>query len=250
MRRAYQDRALYLGDPAYTEIPMDTLLDKDYARAKFSSFEPERASVSQQLAITPLHAGEDTTHFSVLDADGNYVAATLSINYPFGSGFVAPGTGILLNDEMDDFAIAPGVGNVWGLVGSEANSIAPGKRMLSSMTPLFALSEDKVLIAGTPGGSRIISMLALALLDFQAGASSDQIVSRRRYHHQYLPDVLQFEINALSAFERHQLAQKGHTLKELQRRYGNMQVIVWDRKRQTISAASDPRGEGLARVQH
>ena len=248
MRRAYQDRALYLGDPAYSDIPMQMLLDKNYARAKFASFDPQRASLSEQLAVTKLHEGQDTSHFSVLDAAGNFVAATLSINYPFGSGFVAPGTGILLNDEMDDFVIAPGVANVWGLVGTEVNSIAPGKRMLSSMTPLFAYDGDKVLIAGTPGGSRIISMLALALLDFQAGASSQEIVSGRRFHHQYLPDQLQFELHALSSAEKHILTQKGHTLKEIQRHYGNMQVIVWDRKQQTVSAASDPRGEGLART--
>lgn len=248
MRRAYQDRALYLGDPAYSDIPMQMLLDKNYARAKFASFDPQRASPSEQLAMTKLHEGQDTSHFSVLDTAGNFVAATLSINYPFGSGFVAPGTGILLNDEMDDFVIAPGVANVWGLVGSEVNSIAPGKRMLSSMTPLFAYDGDKVLIAGTPGGSRIISMLALALLDFQAGASSQEIVSGRRFHHQYLPDQLQFELHALSSAEKHILTQKGHTLKEIQRHYGNMQVIVWDRKQQTVSAASDPRGEGLART--
>ncbi len=246
MRRAYQDRALYLGDPAYSEIPMQMLLDKNYARAKFACFDPQRASPSEQLAVTKLHEGQDTTHFSVLDPAGNFVAATLSINYPFGSGFVAPGTGILLNDEMDDFVIAPGVANVWGLVGAEANSIAPGKRMLSSMTPLFAYDDDRVLIAGTPGGSRIISMLALALLDFQAGASSQEIVSGRRFHHQYLPDQLQFELNALAPVEQRKLRQKGHTLKEIQRHYGNMQVIMWDRKQQTVTAASDPRGEGLA----
>jgi gamma-glutamyltranspeptidase/glutathione hydrolase len=249
MRRAYQDRAVFLGDPDFTQIPMQMLLDKQYAQKKFETFDPQRASVSQSLADIEASEGQDTTHFSVIDAAGNYVAATLSINYPFGSGFVAPGTGILLNDEMDDFAIAPGVGNVYGLVGSEANAIEPGKRMLSSMTPLFAYSKDRLLIAGTPGGSRIISMLVLALIEFQQGASSDKIVSRARFHHQYMPDVIQFEKNALSQQVQQALIKKGHTLKEISYRYGNMQVISKHMQSNNMSAASDPRGEGLSVVQ-
>jgi gamma-glutamyltranspeptidase/glutathione hydrolase len=249
MRRAYQDRAVFLGDPDFTQIPMQMLLDKQYAQKKFETFDPQRASVSQSLADIEASEGQDTTHFSVIDAAGNYVAATLSINYPFGSGFVAPGTGILLNDEMDDFAIAPGVGNVYGLVGSEANAIEPGKRMLSSMTPLFAYSKDRLLIAGTPGGSRIISMLVLALIEFQQGASSDKIVSRARFHHQYMPDVIQFEKNALSQQVQQALIKKGHTLKEISYHYGNMQVISKHMQSNNMSAASDPRGEGLSVVQ-
>lgn len=248
MRRAYQDRAVYLGDPEFTDIPMQMLLDQQYAQTKFKTFDPQRASVSQALTAIKANEGQDTTHFSVIDAEGNYVAATLSINYPFGSGFVAPGTGILLNDEMDDFVIAEGVGNVYGLVGSEANAIEPGKRMLSSMTPLFAYSKDRLLIAGTPGGSRIISMLALALIEFQQGATSEQIVNRERFHHQYMPDVIQFEKHALSDDVQQTLIKKGHALKEINYRYGNMQVISKYKQNNKITAASDPRGEGLAIV--
>jgi len=248
MRRAYQDRAVYLGDPDFIDIPMQMLLDQQYAQTKFKTYDSQHASVSQALATIEANEGQDTTHFSVIDADGNYVAATLSINYPFGSGFVVPGTGILLNDEMDDFVIAEGVGNVYGLVGSEANAIEPGKRMLSSMTPLFAHSKDRLLIAGTPGGSRIISMLALALIEFQQGATSQQIVNRERFHHQYMPDVIQFEKNALSEDVQQILIKKGHTLKEINYRYGNMQVITKHRYKNNLSAASDPRGEGLAVV--
>ena len=246
MRRAYQDRAVYLGDPAFTQMPMKKLLDKKYARDKFANFNKNKASISQTLKNTSKQLGEDTTHFSVLDEDGNYVAATLSINYPFGSGFVAPGTGVLLNDEMDDFSMGNDIANVWGLVGSHANSIQPGKRMLSSMTPLFARDDEQVFIAGTPGGSRIISMLAIALLAYQQGASANDIVSHRRFHHQYLPDEIQFEKNALSSVEQTELKNKGHKLNELSRRYGNMHVIIWDKANKTIQAASDPRGEGLA----
>jgi len=248
MRRAYQDRAVYLGDPDFIDIPMQMLLDQQYAQTKFKTYDSQHASVSQALATIEANEGQDTTHFSVIDADGNYVAATLSINYPFGSGFVVPGTGILLNDEMDDFVIAEGVGNVYGLVGSEANAIEPGKRMLSSLTPLFAHSKDRLLIAGTPGGSRIISMLALALIEFQQGAMSQQIVNRERFHHQYMPDVIQFEKNALSEDVQQILIKKGHTLKEINYRYGNMQVITKHRYKNNLSAASDPRGEGLAVV--
>ena len=249
MRRAYQDRAIYLGDPAYTDMPIKKLLNKQYAQDKFSDYSQAHASTSESLVKQLDSKGEDTTHFSVLDSDGNYVAATLSINYPFGSGFVAPGTGVLLNDEMDDFSMAGGIANIWGLVGSDANAIEPGKRMLSSMTPLFARDEQSALIVGTPGGSRIISMLALALINYQQGANANEIVSQRRFHHQYLPDEIQFEINALSEKEKSTLANKGHQLKEMSRTYGNMHAIIWHQKNNTVEAASDPRGEGLAVTQ-
>ncbi len=249
MRRAYQDRAIYLGDPAYTDMPLSKLLNKQYAQDKFASFNQAKASTSESLAKSLTSKGEDTTHFSVLDSEGNYVAATLSINYPFGSGFVAPGTGILLNDEMDDFSMSGGVANIWGLVGSDANAIEPGKRMLSSMTPLFARDEQRTLIVGTPGGSRIISMLALALINYQQGANVNEIVSQRRFHHQYLPDEIQFEINALTEKEKTTLANKGHPLKEMSRTYGNMHAIIWHPKNNKVEAASDLRGEGLAVIQ-
>ncbi|MDW3096050.1 MAG: gamma-glutamyltransferase [Gammaproteobacteria bacterium] len=249
MRRAYQDRAIYLGDPAYTDMPLNKLLNKEYAQEKFSSFSQAHASTSESLVNKLESNGEDTTHFSVLDSEGNYVAATLSINYPFGSGFVAPGTGVLLNDEMDDFSMAGGVANIWGLVGSDANAIEPGKRMLSSMTPLFARDKERTLIVGTPGGSRIISMLALALIKHQQGANAKEIVSQRRFHHQYLPDEIQFEIDALSEKERSILTSKGHQLKEMSRTYGNMHAITWYQKNNIVEAASDPRGEGLAIVE-
>ena len=246
MRRAYQDRAVYLGDPDFTPMPMQTLLNDDYAKQKFSNFDRHKATKSQRLNELLRPEGKDTTHFSVIDSEGNYVAATLSINYPFGSGFVAPGTGILLNDEMDDFSMGADIANAWGLVGSQANAIEPGKRMLSSMTPLFAYDGRRTLIAGTPGGSRIISMLALALLKFQQGAGAHEIVSQRRFHHQYLPDEIQFEPGALSQPEQQGLLAKGHPLKELKSQYGNMHAIIRDTKTNTLDAAADPRGEGLA----
>ena len=248
MRRAYQDRATYLGDPDFVDIPMHQLLNKSYALSKFQDFDAEQASKSEALPTAKLSAGEDTTHFSVLDAQGNYVSATLSINYPFGSGFVPPGTGVLLNDEMDDFSMGAGVANVYGLIGSTANAIEPGKRMLSSMTPLFVRNENEVMIIGTPGGSRIISMLALAILNYAAGADADEIVSDGRFHHQYLPDIIQFETDALSEQTQTDLKNMGHQLKGLQGDYGNMQAIIWNMQTDSVDAASDPRGEGSAVV--
>ena len=248
MRRAYRDRALYLGDPDFLDIPMNILTSKTYAQDNFADFSREHATSNSDLSAPIRATGEDTTHFSILDGQGNYVAATLSINYPFGSGFMVPETGILLNDEMDDFSMGLATPNVWGLVGSEANKIEPGKRMLSSMTPLFARDKNRTLIVGTPGGSRIISMLTLALLDFNRGSQVKQIVNRKRFHHQYLPDEIQFEQNALTTEEQKALAEKGHKLNELSRRYGNMHAIVWHHNRNKIDAAADPRGEGAAIV--
>lgn len=155
MRRAYRDRAQYLGDPDFINIPVKRLVSPLYAAGLAAGIRLDRATPSASLpGVMSQHAGSNTTHFSILDKEGNRVAATLSINYPFGSGFVPAGTGVLLNDEMDDFSAKPDSPNAYGLVGAEANAIAPGKRPLSSMTPTFLDSERGVAILGTPGGSR------------------------------------------------------------------------------------------------
>jgi gamma-glutamyltranspeptidase/glutathione hydrolase len=220
-----------------------------YAAGLRASIRPDRATPSASLAAAePAPAGNHTTHFSILDRDGNRVAATLSVNYPFGSGFVAPGTGVLLNDEMDDFSAKPGVPNAYGLVGAEANAIAPGKRPLSSMTPTFVESERGVAILGTPGGSRIITMVLLGILDLEAGRGPASWVARPRFHHQYLPDLIEYEPEAFSDEVLDALAARGHRLKQLARDYGNMQAIYWDYARQRVEAASDPRGIGRAEV--
>lgn len=249
-RRAYRDRSLYLGDPDFTEVPLNLLLSPAYAAGLRVAIRLDRALPSGWLAEAPEPvASTATTHFSILDREGNRVAATLSINYLFGSGFTVPGTGVLLNDEMDDFAIAPGVANLYGLVSGEANVIAPGKRMLSSMTPAFLEAPDRVAIVGTPGGSRIISMVTLAVLDFAAGFRPATWVSWPRFHHQYLPDEIQYEPGALTAREQQVLASLGHRLRALEEPYGNMQAIVWDLGLNRVEAASDPRGEGMAKVE-
>lgn len=249
MRRAYRDRAQYLGDPDYVDIPLARLTHPLYAAGLRASLRSDRATPSELLpgAHAP-QGGSNTTHLSILDAKGNRVAATLSINYPFGSGFVAPGTGVLFNDEMDDFAAKPGAPNVYGLVGAEANAIAGGKRMLSSMSPTFLEQGDRVAILGTPGGSRIITMVLLAALEFYRGGSAKAIVAQPRFHHQYLPDVLEFEPQALTQEEVLQLEAMGHSVKPVARRYGNLQLVLWDRKKNQVTAASDPRGLGSAQI--
>jgi len=158
MRRAYRDRAAYLGDLDYVDVPVQRLTSEAYARQLAKDISVLQASRSADIGtIGEETGGSDTTHFSIIDHQGNMVAATLSINYPFGSGLVAGSTGVLLNDEMDDFSAKPGVPNAYGLLGSSANAIQPGKRMLSSMTPAFVHKAGKSLISGTPGGSRIIT---------------------------------------------------------------------------------------------
>lgn len=249
MRRAYRDRALYLGDPDFVTIPTAQLIHPFYAEGLRAGIRLDRATPSATLPGTPgPPQGTQTTHFSVIDQYGNWVAATLSVNLPFGSGFVAPGTGILLNNEMDDFSIKPGTPNAYGLVGDAANAIAPGKRPLSSMTPTFLVSGDRVGILGTPGGSRIISMVLIGALQFAAGTPVENWVTQRRFHHQFLPDVTTYEKGAFDEATVQQLTKLGHALKLSERDYGNMQAVLWDRRNNAVTAASDPRGIGTSNV--
>jgi len=251
MRRGYNDRARFLGDADYVSVDQKRLTSKAYA-AKRRKTIGKRATPSNSLPAPGSEAhprGTDTTHFSIVDAEGNRVSATLSINYPFGCGFMAPGTGVVLNNEMDDFVIKPGVGNVYGLVGAHANQIAPGKRPLSSMSPSFVEKGDQVLVIGTPGGSRIISMVLLGSLEFLEGRGKpSDWVALPRYHHQYLPDVIQYEDGAFDAIDRDTLEGLGYKFRNVGRRYGNMQVVLLNRRSGRLQAASDPRGEGLAAV--
>lgn len=250
MRRGYRDRAQYLGDPDFVDIPYALLESKAYAAGLRASIRDDRASSSAQLpGRAPDYEGTDTTHFSVVDIHGNRVAGTLSINIPFGSAFVPAGTGVVLNDEMDDFSAKEGVPNTYGLVGAEANSIRPGKRPLSSMTPTFVERGDQVAVLGTPGGSRIITMVLLGLLEFAEGADDPAVwTASKRFHHQYLPDEVQFEKGGLDPETQAGLEALGHTLKELSRNYGNMQAIFSDRRAGVMKAAADPRRVGLAEV--
>jgi len=248
MKRAYRDRNAYLGDADFAAVPSD-YLNPERLKSLRTSISMERASMTKDLTdlSEPMGAGVDTSHFSVIDDEGNMVSATLSINYGFGSGYVSPSTGILLNDEMDDFATQPGKPNAYGLVQGEANAVAPGKRMLSSMSPTIAIGPERTMVLGTPGGSRIISMVLLALVDFMLNDSPPHDwVSAPRFHHQFLPDEVQHEAGAFSPELAAALEQRGHKLKELSRRYGNMQAIVWEREADRLTGLADPRGEGAA----
>lgn len=248
-RRAYRDRAAFLGDPDFVDVPLYRLLSRSYVLGLARGISRERATPSAELPPSgPGHEGTNTSHFSIVDAQGNRAAVTQSINLPFGSAFVAAGSGVLLNDEMDDFSAAVDASNAYGLIGSRANAIAPGKRPLSSMTPSFVEGPRGLLVIGTPGGSRIITMVALGILDWMQGAGVEQVVALPRYHHQYLPDQIQFEPGAFSETEQAQLQGMGHRLAPLKDRYGNMHAVWWDKRANRLQAASDPRGLGQAQV--
>lgn len=245
MKRAYRDRNRHLGDADFVEIPAD-YLDKDRLRELRDSIDMKQATPSDELqGVGEMGGGMDTTHFSIIDREGNMVSATLSVNYPFGSGYVSPSTGILLNDEMDDFATIPGEANAYGLVQGQANGVQPGKRMLSSMTPTFVIGPTRTFIVGTPGGSRIISMVLLASLGFALNESEPATwVNAPRFHHQFLPDQIQHERGAFSPEVANELQKRGHHLKELNRSYGNMHAIMLDRKSGKLTGIADRRGEG------
>jgi gamma-glutamyltranspeptidase/glutathione hydrolase len=249
MRLAYRDRARYLGDPDRVTVDVNHLLDPAYATRLRQEIRPP-APHENMTPITPVKEGSNTTHFSIIDREGNRVAATLSLNTLFGSGFMPPGTGVLLNNEMDDFAVSPNAPNSYGLIGSEANAVAPGKRPLSSMTPTFLESDDTVVVLGTPGGSRIITMVLLATLEMAHGRGGPkEWVALPRFHHQYLPDEVTYEPKAFDATEVRALRKWGHTLEEVRPEgYGNMQIVTQYKKTNRLEAVSDPRGEGLAEV--
>jgi len=243
MRRAYRDRALYLGDPDFTPVPRDMLIDEHYAAGLRTTIRMDRALPSSHLAADPsrLRESDNTTHFSLIDADGNMVSATLTVNLPFGSAFSAPGTGVLFNNEMDDFSAKEGEPNAFGLIGFQANAIEPGKRMLSSMSPTIITGPERTAVLGTPGGSRIISMVILGILDFLDGNGPDSWVSLPRIHHQYLPDEISIEAGALTDDEVAELESRGHAITVRDRPWGNMHGVMWEHSSNKLSAASDPR---------
>ena len=261
MRRAFRDRTFYLGDPDFVQIPQRTLLSPDYAAGLRATINPARATPSDLLSgdPTPLE-DEETTHFSIIDAAGNRAAVTQTVNLLFGSGLVAPGTGVLLNNEMDDFALQPGVPNAFGVMGFEANAPAPGKRPLSSMTPTFLESDDRVAVLGTPGGSRIITMVLLGILGYDAGLGAQAVAALPRYHHQWMPDRIQAESDTFSVDTAARLRALGHTVdlpgdraaggRGSSHVWGNLQTIEWNRIDGTLSGGSDPRNPvGAAKME-
>ncbi len=248
MRIAYRDRARHLGDPDFVRVDVAQLLSPAYMRALRDELQ---AGAAGGVAVPVPHAvGENTTHLSILDREGNRVAVTLSLNGPFGSGFMPPGTGVLLNNEMDDFVLKAGVTNLYGLTGSSANAIVPGKRPLSSMTPAFLETDDTVVVLGTPGGSRIITMVLLAALEVAHGRGGPSAwVALPRFHHQYPSDRVEYEPGALMPDDVLDLSARGYALVPRADGYGNMQLVAWFKKAGRVEAASDPRGEGQARVE-
>lgn len=243
MRRAYRDRAEYLGDPDFVKMPVAELTSPLYAAGLRASIHPNKATASDSLPgfMAPV-PGTDTTHFSVIDADGNLAAVTQTVNLPYGAAVVVPGTGFLLNNEMDDFALKAGVPNAYGLVGGDANAPRPGRRPLSSMTPTFVIGPERTLVIGTPGGSRIITMVLEGILAWFDGDAPQKLVDNKRFHHQFLPDVISIEKDAFTLEERKALQAMGHTLSEGERPWGFMNAVDWNRKTGELRGGSDSRG--------
>lgn len=215
MRHAYVDRNSYLGDPDFVINPVARLTDKAYAAQIRATIDPNKAAISSDLkpGIAP-HEGSNTTHFSIADRWGNAVAVTYTLNDWFGAKVTAAGTGVLLNNEMDDFTVKAGVPNLYGLVQGEANAIAPGKRPLSSMSPtIVTRNQQSVMVLGTPGGSRIITAVLLTLLNvIDYGMNVQEAVDAPRFHQQWLPDITTFETFALSPDTQKLLESAGHKL--------------------------------------
>ena len=247
-RLAYADRAEHLGDPDFVKVPQKGLASKTYADELTSKIKPDRVTPSAMVRAGQPQAFESdqTTHFSVMDAEGNVVSCTYTLNLNFGSGIVARGTGVLLNNEMDDFSIKPGVPNAFGLIGGDANAIAPGKRPLSSMTPVIVSTQDGPLLAtGSPGGARIITTVLqnlINIIDFKMNIA--EAIAAPRMHHQWLPDFLRLE-RGFSPDTIALLQKMGHEVR-IMPAMGRVQTV--QRQGELFLGASDPRNpDGAAR---
>ncbi len=217
-RRAYADRNYYLGDPDFADIPLDVLLSQSYLKGRMKSFSFEQATPSDEVGHGTLEILEsnETTHYSIVDPQGNAVSVTTTLNGAYGSKLFCDELGFFLNNQMDDFSAKPGVPNMFGLTGAEANSIAPEKRMLSSMTPTIVEKDDKLwMVVGTPGGSRIITAVAQTILNvYEFNLSMQEAVNTPRFHHQWLPDSISFEKEGFSRALKDKLKAKGYQIKE------------------------------------
>lgn len=247
-KRVFADRADYLGDPDFTHVPEAQLIAPDYLKKRAAEINPTAISPTEQ--VRPGLETHQTTHFSIVDAAGNAVSNTYTLNWDFGSGVVVKGAGFLLNDEMDDFSAKPGVANAFGVVGSDANAIEPGKRMLSSMSPTIITRDGEVsLVIGTPGGSRIFTSIFQVinnLYDYHLPLA--QAVAAQRVHHQLLPkDTLYYDSFApLTGKPADELKAMGYTLEDQGWNMGDIQAIRIDGR--TPETASDPRGRGVGLV--
>ena len=217
-RRAYADRSHYLGDPDFVKIPIKALLADDYLQQRMSSFSFEKATLSSEIKEGKVNYNEstETTHYSIVDAAGNAVAATTTLNDGYGSKYYCDALGFFLNNEMDDFSAKPGTPNMFGLIGNEANSIAPGKRMLSSMTPTIVEKNGQLyMVVGSPGGSTIITSVLQTILNvYEYQMSMQQAVNAPRFHHQWLPDLITFEPKTFDTTTFEKLKTKGYIINE------------------------------------
>ncbi|MGB4840474.1 MAG: gamma-glutamyltransferase [Saprospiraceae bacterium] len=245
-RRAYADRAQYLGDPDFFNVPAVKLIDSTYISNRMKDFNPRMAGKSANISYGFIESSE-TTHLSIVDKEGNAVAVTTTLNGGYGSFTVVKGAGFILNNEMDDFSVKPGSPNMYGLVGAEANKIEPNKRMLSSMTPTIIERDGKLkMVVGTPGGSTIITSVfqtIVNVLDF--GMDADQAVQSPRFHHQWLPDVIMLEKDAIQPSERKIMQDIGHTFKDREQ-IGRVEAIVVGSDGK-LHGAADRRGDDDAK---
>jgi gamma-glutamyltranspeptidase / glutathione hydrolase len=245
-RRAYADRTEHLGDADFYKVPLKQLMDKNYLKSRMANFDPAKASASQMTAAGTMKESEETTHLSVVDGEGNAVSVTTTLNLGYGSKVVVTGAGFLLNNEMDDFSAKPGVPNSFGLVGKAANAIEPQKRMLSSMTPTIVEREGKLfMVVGTPGGSTIITSVFQSFLNVaEFGMTMTEAVQAKRFHHQWLPDVVFYEEGAFTEVQLKALTDRGHTMK-LRESIGRVDAILV-RKDGSLEGAADNRGDDHA----
>ncbi len=245
MKIAYADRSRHLGDPDFVDVAVDWLTSKAYAVARITELDTTRARPSNEISpgTRPVYESEDTTHYSVIDASGNAVAVTYTLNFSFGNGITVPGAGFLLNNEMSDFSAKPGVPDAFGLVTGEANKVAPDKRPLSAMTPTMVLKNGKpFLVTGSPGGSKIINVVLqniVNVIDFDMDVAT--AVNTPRIHHQWQPDILNYE-PGISVDTIELLTQLGHPVTQSST-LGSVQAILWDDK---FYGSADPRRPGAA----
>jgi gamma-glutamyltranspeptidase/glutathione hydrolase len=250
MRRAFADRAYFLGDPDFVDIPREKLMSKNYSKQRMQSFSWNQATSSDDLDhgdIPTFEESTETTHFSIVDEDGNAVSVTTTLNGSFGSKVAVNGAGFMLNNEMDDFTAEPGEPNMFGLIQGEANAIAPEKRMLSSMSPTIVTKDGDVrMVLGAAGGPRIITATLQSFLNLTVfEMASQQAISAPRFHHQWMPDELYYEEFGLSPDTREKLKEIGHNLTP-RGHIGRAHNIFIDENRLKYGSP-DPRGDGAAR---
>ena len=256
MRRAFADRAEFLGDPDFVKIPEKGLISKSYAKALSTTIDPRKASTSAEVrhGRPSGYESDETTHFSVVDSEGNAVSNTYTLNFSFGSGVTIPGTGFLMNDEMDDFTSKPGVPNGFGLIQGESNAIAPHKRPLSSMTPTFLVKDGKLaMVIGSPGGPTIITTVLQVIINVvDHGMNIAEAISAPRIHHQWLPDEIQAERGAVPELAYRGLLAKGHKFQANARgprvTWGDAEGIMIDSSTGARLGASDPRSSNAAAI--